>query len=58
MDKVTTVGIDLAKQVFALHEVNTNGKTLLRRAFDHAQSKRCASLLSFFDGHKNSSGEM
>jgi transposase len=31
MEQVTTVGIDLAKQVFALHGVNSAGRVLLRR---------------------------
>jgi transposase len=31
MDKITTVGIDLAKNVFSLHGVDANGKTVVRR---------------------------
>lgn len=31
MEKITTVGIDLAKNVFSLHGVDANGKTVLRR---------------------------
>ena len=31
MQKVTTVGIDLAKNVFYLEGVNANGKVVLRR---------------------------
>ena len=31
MQKITTVGIDLAKNVFSLHGVNANGKAVLRR---------------------------
>jgi hypothetical protein len=32
MDHVTTVGIDLAKNVFSLHGVNARGREVLRRA--------------------------
>ncbi len=31
MEKVTTVGIDLAKNVFSLHGVDANGKTVFKR---------------------------
>ena len=31
MEKVTTVGIDLAKNVFSLHGVDANGKVGLKR---------------------------
>ena len=31
MEEVTTVGIDLAKNVFSLHGVDAAGKTVLRR---------------------------
>lgn len=31
MEKITTVGIDLAKSVFSLHGVDASGKTVLRR---------------------------
>ena len=31
MDKVTTVGIDLAKRVFALHGVDASGRVVLRK---------------------------
>ncbi len=30
MDKITTVGIDLAKRVFALHAVNAAGRVARR----------------------------
>lgn len=33
MDKVTTIGIDLAKNVFQFHGVDAEGKTVLRRQF-------------------------
>ena len=31
MEQITTVGIDLAKNVFSLHGVNGAGRTVLRR---------------------------
>ena len=31
MDEITTLGIDLAKRVFALHGVNAAGRVVLRR---------------------------
>jgi hypothetical protein len=31
MEQVTTLGIDLAKRVFALHGVNARGRVVLRR---------------------------
>jgi hypothetical protein len=31
MNKITTVGIDLAKQVFAVHAVAADGRLVLRR---------------------------
>ena len=33
MEKITTVGIDLAKHVFSLHAVDALGKTVLRRMY-------------------------
>jgi transposase len=32
VEQITTVGIDLAKNVFSLHGVDAAGKTVLRRA--------------------------
>ncbi len=29
--KITTIGIDLAKEIFAIHGVDAHGKTVLRR---------------------------
>jgi transposase len=29
--KVTTIGIDLAKEVFQIHGIDTHGKTVLRK---------------------------
>lgn len=40
--EITTVGIDLAKNVFQIHAVNRSGKTVLRK-----QIKR-QHLLEFF----------
>lgn len=37
MDKVTTVGIDLAKRVFALHGVNGAGRVVLRKTLRREQ---------------------
>ncbi len=35
--KITTVGIDLAKNVFQLHGVDRHGKTVLRKAIKRDQ---------------------
>ncbi len=35
--KVTTVGIDLAKQIFQVHGVDGHGKTVIRRQLRRAQ---------------------
>jgi hypothetical protein len=37
MDKVTTVGIDLAKRVFALHGVDAKGRIVLRKTVRREQ---------------------
>ena len=37
MDKVTTVGIDLAKRVFALHGVDAAGRVVLRKTLRREQ---------------------
>jgi transposase len=37
MDKVTTVGIDLAKRVFALHVVDGAGRVVLRKTLRREQ---------------------
>lgn len=37
MDKVTTVGIDLAKNVFSIHGVNAAGKEVLRKTVTRAR---------------------
>ena len=37
MDKVTTVGIDLAKRVFALHGVDASGRVVLRKTIRREQ---------------------
>lgn len=42
MDKVTTLGIDLAKSVFQLHGVDAEGRAVLRRQLRRSQ------MLEFF----------
>ncbi|MET4130497.1 transposase [Roseovarius sp. MBR-38] len=42
MDKVTILGIDLAKSVFQLHGVDVEGRVLLRRQLRRSQ------MLEFF----------
>ena len=42
MDKITTLGIDLAKSVFQLHGVDTEGRVVLRRQLRRSQ------MLEFF----------
>ena len=37
MEKVTTVGIDLAKRVFVLHGVDAVGRTVLRKTVRREQ---------------------
>jgi transposase len=37
MEKVTTVGIDLAKNVFSLHGVDASGKVVFKRTVRRAQ---------------------
>src|SRR5688500_16913771 len=37
MDKITTVGIDLAKNTFSLHGVDASGKVLLRKTVSRAR---------------------
>ncbi len=40
--KITTIGIDLAKNVFQLHGINAQGKTVLKKQL------RCDAILMFF----------
>lgn len=40
MEKITTVGIDLAKSVFSLHGVDGAGRTVLRRTVRRDQLER------------------
>lgn len=40
--KITTIGIDLAKNVFQLHGINAQGKTVLKK-----QLRRDAMLMFF-----------
>ncbi|MBW7057993.1 IS110 family transposase, partial [Paracoccus bogoriensis] len=42
MDRITTLGIDLAKPVFQLHGVDAEGRAVLRRQLRHSQ------MLEFF----------
>jgi transposase len=46
MEKVTTVGIDLAKSVFSLHGVDGAGRTVLRRTVRRDQLERAVAGLS------------
>src|SRR5438034_1298294 len=43
MDKVTTVGIDLAKSVYSLHGVDGAGRVVLRRTVRRDQTRRLSS---------------
>jgi transposase len=51
MEQVTTVGIDLAKNVFSLHGVDGAGKTVLRRTVrrdrlvETVAARRCSPVL-------------
>ena len=40
--KITTIGIDLAKSVFAVHGVNEHGRAVLKKALKRDQ------MVSFF----------
>lgn len=46
MEKVTTVGIDLAKRVFALHGVDGTGRVVLRRTVRREQLMEVVAALS------------
>ena len=45
MEKVTTVGIDLAKNVFSLHAVDGMGRVVLRRAVRRDQLEEAVAKL-------------
>jgi transposase len=45
MEKITTVGIDLAKNVFSLHGVDANGKVLVKRTVRRAELTRVVAAL-------------
>jgi transposase len=45
MEQVTTLGIDLAKRVFALHGVDVNGRTVLQRVVRREQLVRTIAAL-------------
>ena len=42
---ITTVGIDLAKNVFSLHGVDANGKAVLRKSVSRGKLLECFSQL-------------
>ncbi|MDR9394141.1 MAG: transposase, partial [Roseovarius sp.] len=44
MEKLTTIGIDLAKNVFQLHGIDANGAAVLKRKLRRSQ------VLAFFEG--------
>jgi transposase len=44
MEKITTIGLDLAKSVFQVHAVSEDGRVIIRRALRRSQ------LLEFFRG--------
>ena len=44
MEKLTTIGIDLAKNVFQLHGIDANGAEVLKRKLRRSQ------VLAFFEG--------
>lgn len=46
MEQVTTVGIDLAKNVFSLHGVDMTGKTVLRRTVRRERLAQTVAALS------------
>lgn len=45
MEQITTVGIDLAKRVFALHGIDANGRVVLRRTVRRDQLLELIALL-------------
>ena len=42
MNKITRIGLDIAKNIFVLHAVNEHGKTVKRKTLDRSK------LLAFF----------
>jgi transposase len=44
--EITTIGIDLAKNVFQVHGVNENGKGLLREQLPRETSRRSSPTYS------------
>ena len=40
MDKITTIGLDIAKNVFQLHGVDTHGQIVLRKSLRRGQMRR------------------
>src|SRR5665213_4487059 len=45
MDKITTVGVDLAKQVMAMHGVDADGHMVMRKVLRHDQLLRWTATL-------------
>ncbi len=45
MEQITTVGIDLAKNVFSLHGVDANGKVALRRTVRRGELAQAVAAL-------------
>ncbi len=43
MEKITTIGLDIAKNVFQVHAINENGDVILRKALRRKQ------MMTFFD---------
>lgn len=43
MNEITTVGIDLAKHVFAVHAVSRDGRLVLRRTVSRSQGRELQS---------------
>lgn len=40
MDKISIVGIDLAKRIFQIHGADEKGKTILRRKLSRSELKK------------------
>ena len=43
--KITTIGIDLAEEVFQIHGENERGKVLLRKQFKQQEMAKFGSVL-------------
>ena len=40
MEKVSTIGLDIAKNVFQVHGLEGSGAVVVRRALRHSQARR------------------